>query len=192
MSRSTNIQQNSLRSGGSTSPGVGMRLIWQIVTGTVGEALKSGMVINVNPRRVPLSANSFTPYTQLRNLPKFSKGQVTGPIPFGPRVRGQICVNCVTTSALYYFHPTLIATPDVNRGRLRYSGIASTKGFQRGQHLRGLLQLMALRITGVLPPILPAKTHTGASRRSWQFVLFQQDFIVILQRRGPLFFHAAR
>ena len=82
--------------------------------------------------------------------------------------------------------------PDVNRGRLRYSGIASTKGFQRGQHLRGLLQLMALRITGVLPPILPAKTHTGASRRSWQFVLFQQDFIVILQRRGPLFFHAAR
>ena len=166
MSRSTNIQQNSLRSGGSTSPGVGMRLIWQIVTGTVGEALKSGMVINVNPRRVPLSANSFTPYTQLRNLPKFS--------------------------TLYYFHPTLIATPDVNRGRLRYSGIASTKGFQRGQHLRGLLQLMALRITGVLPPILPAKTHTGASRRSWQFVLFQQDFIVILQRRGPLFFHAAR
>lgn len=194
MSRSTNIQQNSLRSGGSTSPGVGMRLIWQIVTGTVGEALKSGMVINVNPRRVPLSANSFTPYTQLRNLPKFSKGQVTGPIPFGPRVRGQICVNCVTTSAPHplYFHPTLIATPDVNRGRLRYSGIASTKGFQRGQHLRGLLQLMALRITGVLPPILPAKTHTGASRRSWQFVLFQQDFIVILQRRGPLFFHAAR
>lgn len=190
MSRSTNIQQNSLRSGGSTSPGVGMRLIWQIVTGTVGEALKSGMVINVNPRRVPLSANSFTPYTQLRNLPKFSKGQVTGPIPFGPRVRGQICVNCVTTSAPHplYFHPTLIATPDVNRGRLRYSGIASTKGFQRGQHLRGLLQLMALRITGVLPPILPAKTHTGASRRSWQFVLFQQDFIVILQRRGPLFF----
>lgn len=194
MSRSTNIQQNSLRSGGSTSPGVGMRLIWQIVTGTVGEALKSGMVINVNPRRVPLSANSFTPYTQLRNLPKFSKGQVTGPIPFGPRVRGQICVNCVTTSAPHplLFHPTLIATPDVNRGRLRYSGIASTKGFQRGQHLRGLLQLMALRITGVLPPILPAKTHTGASRRSWQFVLFQQDFIVILQRRGPLFFHAAR
>ena len=54
MSRSTNIQQNSLRSGGSTSPGVGMRLIWQIVTGTVGEALKSGMVINVNPRRVPI------------------------------------------------------------------------------------------------------------------------------------------
>ena len=63
-----------------------MRLIWQIVTGTVGEALKSGMVINVNPRRVPLSANSFTPYTQLRNLPKFSKGQVTGPIPFGPNL----------------------------------------------------------------------------------------------------------
>lgn len=163
MSRSTNIQQNSLRSGGSTSPGVGMRLIWQIVTGTVGEALKSGMVINVNPRRVPLSANSFTPYTQLRNLPKFSKGQVTGPIPFGPRVRGQICVNCVTTSAPHplLFHPTLIATPDVNRGRLRYSGIASTKGFQRGQHLRGLLQLMALRITGVLPPILPAKHIQG-------------------------------
>lgn len=107
MSRSTNIQQNSLRSGGSTSPGVGMRLIWQIVTGTVGEALKSGMVINVNPRRVPLSANSFTPYTQLRNLPKFSKGQVTGPIPFGPRVRGQICVNCVTTSAP---HPLLFSS----------------------------------------------------------------------------------
>ena len=194
MSRSTNIQQNSLRSGGSTSPGVGMRLIWQIVTGTVGEALKSGMVINVNPRRVPLSANSFTPYTQLRNLPKFSKGQVTGPIPFGPRVRGQICVNCVTTSAP---HPLLFSS-NINShtrrkpGAVEVFGIASTKGFQRGQHLRGLLQLMALRITGVLPPILPAKTHTGASRRSWQFVLFQQDFIVILQRRGPLFFHAAR
>jgi len=191
MSRSTNIQQNSLRSGGSTSPGVGMRLIWQIVTGTVGEALKSGMVINVNPRRVPLSANSFTPYTQLRNLPKFSKGQVPGQIPFGPRVRGQICVNCVTTSAP---HPLLFSS-NINSHTRRKPGavgIASTKGFQRGQHLRGLLQLMALRITGVLPPILPAKTHTGASRRSWQFVLFQQDFIVILQRRGPLFFHAAR
>ena len=60
-----------------------MRLIWQIVTGTVGEALKSGMVINVNPRRVPLSANSFTPYTQLRNLPKFSKDKSPAQSPLG-------------------------------------------------------------------------------------------------------------
>ena len=190
MSRSTNIQQNSLRSGGSTSPGVGMRLIWQIVTGTVGEALKSGMVINVNPRRVPLSANSFTPYTQLRNLPKFSKGQVTGPIPFGPRVRGQICVNCVTTSAP---HPLLFSS-NINSHTRRKPG--AVEGFRYSIYKRlskgTAFAGMALRITGVLPPILPAKTHTGASRRSWQFVLFQQDFIVILQRRGPLFFHAAR
>lgn len=47
---------------------------------------------------------------------------------------------------------------------------------------------MALRITGVLPPILPAKTHTGASRRSWQFVLFQQDFIAShFTKAGPCF-----